>query len=65
MNYTLTDTHEVSDAYAAWRRASDDYAAQKAAYKAAPSPVEGERLDFALRRKRIAARALVALGGEA
>lgn len=65
MNYTLIDTHEVSDAHAAHRDASDFYAAQKAAYKAAPSSVEGERLDFALRRKRIAARALVALGGEA
>ena len=64
MNYTLTDTHEASDAHAAWRRASDDYAAQKAAYKADPNSVEGERLDLALRRKRIAARQVTALGGE-
>ncbi|NBV62455.1 MAG: hypothetical protein EBR73_15595 [Rhodobacteraceae bacterium] len=57
-------SYELSDAHAAWRRASDDYAAQKSAYKADPTSIEGERLDFALRRYHIAQRALAALGGE-
>lgn len=65
MNYTLLDTHEVSDAHAAHRNASDFYAAQKAAYKQNPNSIEGERLELALRVKRIAARQVVALGGEA
>ena len=65
MDYTLLDTHEVSDAHAAHRDASDFYAAQKAAYKADPNSIEGERLDLALRVKQIAARQVVALGGEA
>ena len=65
MDFHLFDTHEATDLHAAHRRASDAYAAQRAAYKAAPDSVEGERLDMALRIKQIARKRLEAVGGEA
>ena len=49
MDFEIFDTHEATDAHTELVRRVEAYTAQRRAYKAAPNPVEGERLDVAHR----------------